>query len=110
MMEEIGHYRIRGKAKSQRNWMIYADVKDNKGVLHIQDYKNNGLLLFGLDGKFSSTHYMHGFVIFKDLSLDEFNQVLESAETFYMRRYKSLKWFLDNNKIDKIKVVLRLIK
>ncbi len=106
-MEEIGHYRIRGKAKSQKNWKIYADVENSRGVLHIEDYKYNGQLFFDMDS-ILPVHNMHGFTTFKDLSLVEFGKVLKDVEDFYRGRYRSLKWFLDLNKVNKILVVLRL--
>ena len=105
--ETIGHYKIRGKYKSQKNWMIYAFVDNKGGNLLVEDYKNKGDLLFAFD-KPIGYNTMGNFTIFGGLNRMQFEDVLYQIERFFRGKYKSLKWFINQNKVDKIKTILRL--
>lgn len=108
-MIKLGHYKIKGNNKCQKNWMIYGDVNKGKDIiLLIEQYKGREDLIMAFDMPyimFSEDSFMK--VECKDRK--EVEERLDLIKKFLKEKYKSLRWFINKDGLVKLFIVHRLI-
>lgn len=104
-MIELGYYTVgRGMRNKQIHYRILGFNEKKSMEIWIQDYKNTGILLLTFDQPHCHTN-KGLFCMWKDLNQSQVKDLLKDCEIVLSRKYKSLNWVIDEDKLNDLLVL-----